>query len=363
MHRQEPCTQLLGPLPVRRRLPPRGDRPRPAGVRLHPGLAALVDRGVRAALGRPARLLLRAVTGPFDVCVVGGGPAGAGLAAALARTGHRVAVVEQRVFPRDHVGESLSPGAWPLLDSLGIARSAVEAVAASGPDRAGVRWRTEREERVRVGAGSPSTAARFDALLLDHARAAGPTCPPAPGPPAGAYARRLAGAARRREPVEARFLADASGRRALLGGRRIWTSPRVRWPCTPGGRAAAPADGPQTRCAALAEGWLWWAQLPGSRGAGHGVARPSDRGARTRDPGRLFRRLLSRLARGRGPLAGCRRSALCGLRRHSYRFGRVATSTRSASARPRSRSTRCRPPACRRRCRPGWPRPPRFTPC
>ena len=52
--------RLLGPLPVRRRLPPRGDRPRPAGVRLHPGLAALVDRGVRAAVGRPARLLLRA---------------------------------------------------------------------------------------------------------------------------------------------------------------------------------------------------------------------------------------------------------------------------------------------------------------
>ena len=39
------------------------------------------------------------MTGPFDVCVVGGGPAGAGLAAALARTGHRVVVVEQRAFP------------------------------------------------------------------------------------------------------------------------------------------------------------------------------------------------------------------------------------------------------------------------
>jgi len=38
------------------------------------------------------------VTDEFEVCVVGGGPAGATLAARLARLGHHVAVVEQHRF-------------------------------------------------------------------------------------------------------------------------------------------------------------------------------------------------------------------------------------------------------------------------
>ena len=50
-------SQLLGALPVRRRLPSRGHRPRPPGVRLHPRLAALVDRRVRAARAGPPGLL------------------------------------------------------------------------------------------------------------------------------------------------------------------------------------------------------------------------------------------------------------------------------------------------------------------
>ena len=47
-------SSMLGALHVRRRLPPRGDPQRPAGVRLHPGLVALLPLRLRAATHRPA---------------------------------------------------------------------------------------------------------------------------------------------------------------------------------------------------------------------------------------------------------------------------------------------------------------------
>lgn len=57
--------------------------------------------------------------------VVGGGPAGATIAALLAERGHRVVVAEKGRHPRFHIGESLLPHNLPLLDRLGI-REAVE---------------------------------------------------------------------------------------------------------------------------------------------------------------------------------------------------------------------------------------------
>lgn len=263
------------------------------------------------------------MTGPFDVCVVGGGPAGAGLATALARTGHRVAVVEQRVFPRDHVGESLSPGAWPLLDSLGIARSAVESIAAP-VEVAGIRWRTDHEERAMGGAGLTLDRGRFDALLLDHARASGATV-------MRGRARRPARTATgwrvllEAGPIEARILADASGRYALLGGRRIWMSPRTlalhaRWP------VGARPEGPQTVVHALAEGWLWWARLPRDEVRAMVLLDADRLRAAQAEPGELFRRLVSGSERGAELLAGLpptARVAVCDA--SSYRFAEVVT--------------------------------------
>ncbi|NUT46563.1 MAG: FAD-dependent oxidoreductase, partial [Saccharothrix sp.] len=56
----------------------------------------------------------------WDVCVIGGGPAGSVCALRLARLGHRVVLVERRPFPRPHVGEALAPGVVPLLEVLGL---------------------------------------------------------------------------------------------------------------------------------------------------------------------------------------------------------------------------------------------------
>src|SRR5262249_52220692 len=55
-----------------------------------------------------------------DVAIIGGGPAGSTMATYLARLGYAVTVFEKERFPRDHVGESLLPFCYELLDELGV---------------------------------------------------------------------------------------------------------------------------------------------------------------------------------------------------------------------------------------------------
>lgn len=71
-------------------------------------------------------------TDAFDAVVMGGGPAGASTAIALATRGWRVAMVEKATFPRRKVcGEFLSATSIPVLDRLGIG---AEWRAAAGPE-------------------------------------------------------------------------------------------------------------------------------------------------------------------------------------------------------------------------------------
>src|SRR5258707_4163086 len=64
-----------------------------------------------------------AAAGPAtcDVLVVGGGPAGATVAALLAERGRHVVLVEKDRPPRFHIGESLLPLNLPLFERLGVA--------------------------------------------------------------------------------------------------------------------------------------------------------------------------------------------------------------------------------------------------
>src|SRR6202011_3169686 len=99
--------ELLGTLLVRRRLPPRGHPPRTPRLRLHPWLAALLPRGLRSPFRAAPRLVRRRSLVSdcieTEVCIVGGGPAGAVAAWKLARLGHAVVVVERSPFPRPQV--------------------------------------------------------------------------------------------------------------------------------------------------------------------------------------------------------------------------------------------------------------------
>lgn len=112
----------------------------------------------------------------WDVVVVGGGPAGSSTAARLARRGHRVLLLDRDAFPRPKpCGECLNPAAVRALDRLG----ALPAVRAT-PHAELRGWRI-RPSRGQSFAGSFPEGERgigiarsmLDAILLEHARAAG----------------------------------------------------------------------------------------------------------------------------------------------------------------------------------------------
>src|ERR1700687_632150 len=83
------------------------------------GRAIQVTDPTRLPFGTPARG--RAGSSPseetvdvtrswaYEVAVIGGGPGGASTAAALARKGHRVLLLERETFPRFHIGGSQLP--------------------------------------------------------------------------------------------------------------------------------------------------------------------------------------------------------------------------------------------------------------
>ena len=55
-----------------------------------------------------------------DVVVIGGGPSGATVATLVAKAGFRVQLLEREHFPRYHIGESLIPETFWVLDRLGM---------------------------------------------------------------------------------------------------------------------------------------------------------------------------------------------------------------------------------------------------
>lgn len=113
-----------------------------------------------------------------DICVAGGGPAGAATAACLALRGYRVLTVDAGAScgyaPVQHLPASI----WPLLDAIG-AGDAVRRASFLCPTGRVVLWdepspRLVPELRGRgAAAGVVVDRRTFDALLRDHARACG----------------------------------------------------------------------------------------------------------------------------------------------------------------------------------------------
>ena len=60
------------------------------------------------------------ISTPVDVVVIGGGPAGTTAATLLAQQGLRVELFERERFPRFHIGESMIPYCFHVLERLGM---------------------------------------------------------------------------------------------------------------------------------------------------------------------------------------------------------------------------------------------------
>jgi flavin-dependent dehydrogenase len=119
--------------------------------------------------------------GDYDVVVIGGGPAGSCAAAGARQHGLRTLVVEKCAFPRFHIGESLLPagnrvlreiGAWPKIEAAGfIPKFGAEFHTADGTATKKVVFRESLVPG--LDRAFQVERARFDAVLLDHARSLG----------------------------------------------------------------------------------------------------------------------------------------------------------------------------------------------
>ncbi len=167
-----------------------------------------------------------------DVLVVGGGPAGATIAALLAARGHDVVLVEKDRHPRFHIGESLLPMNLPLLDRLGVG----EEVAKIGMVKYGAEFVSPYHRKtVTFNFGNAWNKnfpyayqvrrSEFDLVLLDNARRRGARVieeckvTGVEFDPDGGSRARATHADGRVASFAARFIVDASGRDTLLANR------------------------------------------------------------------------------------------------------------------------------------------------
>jgi len=115
------------------------------------------------------------------VIVVGGGPSGATVSTLIAQKGYRVTLFERETFPRYHIGESMIPESFWVLERLGmldklkgshfVRKHSVQFVTGTGklsepfyfadnkPHESSQTWQVFRAE--------------FDQMMLDNARAHG----------------------------------------------------------------------------------------------------------------------------------------------------------------------------------------------
>ena len=167
-----------------------------------------------------------------DVLVIGGGPAGSTIATLLARKGWQVTMLEKDCHPRFHIGESLLPMNMPILERLG----ALEKVDAIGMRKLGADFPRDeggyntfdfaRALDVKFAHAYHVKREQFDQVLFEHAREHGVDAREqvkvervefdAGNRPALVHARDADGNALAFRP---RYLVDASGRDAFLGGK------------------------------------------------------------------------------------------------------------------------------------------------
>lgn len=233
----------------------------------------------------------------LDAVVIGGGPAGATVSTLMAQQGLRVRLFERERFPRFHIGESLIPETYWVLERLGmlakmkasrfVKKHSVQFVNASGkqsapfyffdnkPHECSQTWQVVRSE--------------FDQMMLDNAREHGVDVHE------GARVREVLfegshavgvlvqdGDGPSRE-VRARVVVDASGQSGLLMnklGLRLWDpllDKGAIWTYWQGAYRDTGRDEGATMVLQTADrqGWFWYIPLHDDR-VSVGVVKPFD---------------------------------------------------------------------------------------
>jgi flavin-dependent dehydrogenase len=175
-----------------------------------------------------------------DVIVIGGGPAGSTAATLLAREGHDVLLLERAKFPREHVGESLLPFCYTLLEQLGV----VEELKTNFVRKPGVRfidrdgkvsttWCFDHVIKNETYLSFQVIRGEFDNILLKNAARCGAEVQEETAVLEADISSEpdqvtvtASDSAGVKSVHRARFLVDASGREAFIGAKHGWRKPR-----------------------------------------------------------------------------------------------------------------------------------------
>lgn len=216
-----------------------------------------------------------------DVIIIGGGPGGSTAGLLLAKAGARVLILERATFPRFHIGESLLPRNFPLIQELGleaklrelphVPKLGVEFGLGDGSPTA----RFTFDQGLLPGSETVNIArAPFDAMLLKAARDAGAEV--RENTTVRKIIRLSDGDVRvdaDGEEISARYLIDASGQGTVVA-RHLGTRRPSDEPCLQkiayfehfeNVQRAAGSAGGHPFLAMCEEGWFWLIPLDDRR--------------------------------------------------------------------------------------------------
>jgi flavin-dependent dehydrogenase len=282
-----------------------------------------------------------------DVIVIGGGPAGATVSTFLAARGYRVSVFERERFPRFHIGESLIPETYWVLERLGmlgkmqrshfVKKYSVQFVNAAGklsapfyfwdnkPHPCSQTWQVVRSE--------------FDQMMLDNAREHGVEVHEGvrvvdvlfEGERAVGASVQLDGGIRR--DLRSTVVVDASGQNGLLQNRfrlRVWDpvlNKGAIWTYWEGAYRDTGRDEGATMVLQTADkqGWFWYIPQHDNL-VSVGVVAPFDYLFKGRsDRGRTYDEEVERCPAVKARVANARRATgYFATKDYSYRSRQVA---------------------------------------
>lgn len=216
------------------------------------------------------------MTEPVEVAIVGGGPAGAAIAIALAGVSRTVTVLERSGYEHPRIGETLPPEARVPLASLGVWDRFLEQQHAPAPATLSVWGQDQTAENHFIcnphGNGWHLDRQRFDAMLASAAEEAGATLHRGArmttckmGASGDWTIEYICG--ERPCQLRSRFLVDATGRACTVARRQGAIRRRCdRLTGVVGLFEAFDAEPDyRTLVEATAEGWWYSARLPGPR--------------------------------------------------------------------------------------------------